>query len=231
MQPMPTFSGGNRRSVPVARGRADPAWAARRLLRPRWLLALAGVGTLAVLALWRAVPRVPELGTCEGAGVPQPSGALPQAVPAGVPEGAQAAVVVRVVDGDGVCVRPAGPGTLADDRVHEVRLIGINAPGKDACGSTQAAAYLRRAVGGAPVWLSADDQDRDRYRRFLRYVWDGGGRLVNVAAVREGYARALSKPPNDRHTPEIETAEAEARRAGRGVWRCLPWSLLRWLPR
>lgn len=189
---------------------------------------------VAGLALWRLVPRVPELGACKRPGRSASPGAEPAGHPprpVDVPDGAQAAVVVRVVDGDGICIRPAEPGLLAEGRVHEIRLIGINAPGTGACGSERAARFARRRIGGGThVWLSADERERDRYGRFLRYAWDAEGESFNVAAVRDGYARALAKPPNDRYASEIEAAEAEAREAGRGVWRCLPWRVLRWWP-
>jgi endonuclease YncB( thermonuclease family) len=210
---------------------------ARRLQwrsRARWAAAVLVAGMLAALGVWRLVPRVPELGACTRAGRSSPptvEPADPPPRPEGVPDGTQAAVVVRVVDGDGICVRPAEPGLLAEGGVHEVRLIGINAPGTGACGSDRAAGFARRRIGeGTSVWLSADQRERDRYGRFLRYAWDAAGESFNLAAVREGYARALPKPPNERYTGEIEAAETAARRASRGVWRCLPWRFLRWLP-
>jgi micrococcal nuclease len=196
--------------------------------------AVLAAALVAAAGLLHFVPRTPELGACRHPGAfPAPAAEPPTVTqrPEGVPNGAQPALVVRVVDGDGICIRPAGPGPLPGGRIHEVRLIGINAPGKGACGSDQAAGFARRRIGeGSTVWISADAQDRDRYGRFLRYAWDGEGESFNVAAVRQGYARALPKPPNTRHAGEIEGAEAAARRDGTGVWRCLPWRLLRWLP-
>jgi endonuclease YncB( thermonuclease family) len=194
------------------------------------LLVVLAVPTLAAATLLHFVPRTPELGACRGVAAPPPPADRPPR-PDGVPGGSQAALVVRVVDGDGICVWPAGPGPLPAGRVHEVRLIGVNAPGKGACGSDRAAGFAGRRIGtGSTVWLSADEQDQDHYGRFLRYAWDHEGQSFNVAAVRDGYARALPKPPNERHADEIAAAEAAARREGTGVWRCLPWRLLRWLP-
>lgn len=226
------------RTPPDHSGREPVGGRRWRHLRDRKLataLAALVVATVVAVAVWRLFPRTPELGACrEAMPLPVPTPAAPPPPPAGVPAGAQAAVVVHVVDGDGICVQPTGPGPLPEGRVAEVRLIGVNAPGKGICGSDRAAGFARDRIGdGTPVWLAADEQDRDRYGRYLRYVWQGadpGGGLFNVAAVRGGYVRALPKPPNERYEDEIAEAEAEARRNGGGVWRCLPWRFLRWLP-
>jgi micrococcal nuclease len=205
----------------------------RRRLLVTAILAVVVVALAAVAVATRLFPRTPELGACLHA-APVSAPATTALPPTGVPDGVQAAVVVEVVDGDGICVQPAGPGPLPPGRVAEVRLIGVNAPGKGVCGSGRAGGFARERIGdGTPVWLEADEQDRDRYARYLRYVWvstDGRSELFNVAAVRDGYARALPKAPNERHKGEIAEAEAAARREGGGVWRCFPWRFLRWLP-
>ncbi|MGH2721333.1 MAG: thermonuclease family protein [Actinomycetota bacterium] len=197
-------------------------------------LAVAGLVALllvaAGLAARRLFPREPERDACRGVeDVAVPPG---NPAPAALPAGTQPALVVRVVDGDGICVRPLGAGPLAGDAVHEVRLVGINAPGAGRCGSEAAARFARERIGvGTVVHLLADAEDRDRYGRALRYAWDGAGGFFNVEAVREGAARALVKAPNERYAGELRAAEAEARDAGTGVWDCLPWKLIGWLRR
>ena len=65
---------------------------------------------------------------------------------------AQSAVVVRVVDGDGICVRPIGSGTLAAGEVHEISLIGANAPAVTRCWAPEATALAVERIGAALAW-------------------------------------------------------------------------------
>ncbi|MGH2690674.1 MAG: thermonuclease family protein [Actinomycetota bacterium] len=195
-------------------------------------LVVAGLVVLLLLAAGvaarRLLPREPERDPCPG--VEDVAAPEVPPVPAAVPAGTQPALVVRVVDGDGICVRPLAAGPLDPGAAHEVRLVGINAPGAGRCGSEAAARLARERIGeGTVVHLLADAEDRDRYDRALRYAWDPSGGLFNVDAVREGAARALVKAPNERYAGEIRAAEDEARDAGTGVWDCLPWKLVGWL--
>jgi micrococcal nuclease len=189
-------------------------------------LSLSVMGPLA----YELMPRAPALGTCPRIASARPPSVAPletPPVPSSVPAEAQAAAVVHVVDGDGICVRPIGKGPLVAGRVHEVRLIGINAPGTGRCWSSEASAVASRRIGlGTTVFLSADVQGTDRYGRVLRYVWDAHGDLFNLDAVRLGAARALVKAPNERYEDPIRSAEAEARRRNAGMWRCFPWRLI-----
>jgi micrococcal nuclease len=65
-------------------------------------------------------------------------------------------------------------------------------------------------------------EERDRYGRLLAYVYRARDDLfVNLALVREGYAMALTVPPNVAHTDELVAAARAAREQGRGLWgRC-----------
>jgi micrococcal nuclease len=73
---------------------------------------------------------------------------------------------------------------------------------------------------GTPVRLVYDVDRTDRYGRTLAYVYRlSDGLFVNVALVRDGYARTATYPPNVAHVDEIRVAEAEAREAARGLWR------------
>ena len=105
--------------------------------------------------------------------------------------------VLKVVDGDTVDLEGLG----------RVRLIGIDAPesrmNHRASGPEElrqgrmAKDYLYRLLGGRPVWVELDVQERDRYRRVLAYLyvedprgdWAYGGRRflqVNLEMVRAG---------------------------------------------
>jgi micrococcal nuclease len=140
----------------------------------------------------------------------------------GTPPEAQPAVVTRVVDGDTIWVRPALGGES-----QRVRLLKIDAPETDPhhggpqCYGAQATAFAKRLLRvGSTVHLIADRQDRDEFGRLLRYVWTQDHRFFNEEAVRQGYARTVLFPPNDRYARRLRAAEAEARAAGRGLWSC-----------
>jgi micrococcal nuclease len=150
----------------------------------------------------------------------------PETIPApaqpssAVPEGAETAVVERVVDGDTIWV----VADRSETRL-KVRLLEIDAPevnprgGEPECGALEAAAFAREELPvGSVVHLQPDVQDSDRYGRYLRYVWDQEGELYNEKAVRLGHARAVLYRPSDLYIARLRRAEAEARLAERGLW-------------
>lgn len=141
------------------------------------------------------------------------------------------AVVTQVVDGDTIRVR-RDPG--ASERV---RLIGIDAPevydgGRpDGAGwrarrnraeiraqGRLALAFARRHLAGRRVRLEFDVERLDRFGRTLAYVWMDDGAMFNLFALREGYARVLTIPPNVRYAALFVACQREARAARRGLW-------------
>lgn len=125
----------------------------------------------------------------------------------------ESAVVVRVIDGDTI--------QLQDGRT--LRYIGIDTPetkhptvGKE-CYGDQASRRNLELVEGQTVQLEKDVSETDRYQRLLRYVWLND-RMINEQLVAEGYATAVSFPPDIRHQAELQAAEQEAREAGLGLW-------------
>src|SRR5881392_3119357 len=127
--------------------------------------------------------------------------------------------VERVIDGDTVVVRLPGG--------HErVRLVGIDTPetvdprkpvqcfGKEASNRTKA--LLPK---GTAVRLERDVEARDHYGRLLAYVYRvADGTFVNLSLAEDGYAQALTIPPNVAYADRFAAAVADARRAGRGLW-------------
>lgn len=119
--------------------------------------------------------------------------------------------VLDVIDGDTLEVQaPGGP-------VERVRLVGINAPERGECFDLEATDALAELVGDGPVVLEADESDRDRYDRLLRYV-EVDGSLVNEQLVRGGFARSQAFPPDTGRQDQLDRAEDEARSAGAGLW-------------
>ena len=123
--------------------------------------------------------------------------------------------VTRLVDGDTLWVSGV-----------KVRLIGMDTPETHRPGTPvqcfgQAASRRMAALlpVGTRVRLVYDLGRLDRYGRTLAYVYRvADGLFVNAQLVREGYAKALTIPPDTAHHSEFEALEAQARRAGLGRW-------------
>ncbi|MDP8960323.1 MAG: thermonuclease family protein [Actinomycetota bacterium] len=156
---------------------------------------------------------------------PAPEPAQP-APPHGVPAGAQAGVVERIVDGDTLWVRIDQPrGPLAAAATHQIRVLEIDSPETKhpqrgvECWGPEATAFANHTLPvGSAVYLVADKEDRDRFGRFLRYLWNDRGAFYNEVAVRQGFARAVLYEPNDAYIDLMRAAEEEARAANRGMW-------------
>lgn len=159
-----------------------------------------------------------------GCGVADP-GPAGEADPPAAGEGAGLpATVVRVIDGDTIRVEARGFET-------PVRLLGIDAPETrhpdvgEECFGAEATARLKRLLPeGARVRLETDpSQDaRDRYGRLLAYVYpagrDGPAGSVNHDLVRTGHATVYVFRDPFLRLDAFRAAQAEARRAGRGLW-------------
>src|SRR5262249_48974415 len=137
---------------------------------------------------------------------------------------------VYVVGGGSVPVR-------INDRVEQVRYLGINAPEiphphrggpplrPRAHGSfprTAAAGDAAKRInldlaGGQHVRLELDRQHRDEHGRLLAYLWAGEMKL-NAEMVKRGYAQVMSIPPDLRYRALFTRLQNEARQAGRGLW-------------
>ncbi len=116
---------------------------------------------------------------------------------------------VRVIDGD----------TIELDDGEHVRYIGMDTPEMRPVEPWAEAATEanRELVEGEMLRLETDVQLRDRYGRLLAYVYVGD-LFVNERLVRDGYAHAVSYPPNVAHQEELVAAQREAREADRGLW-------------
>ncbi len=133
--------------------------------------------------------------------------------------------VDHVVDGDTVRIISRGFQTT-------IRLIGIDTPETKRpgypvqCGGPQASAETTRLlpVGRAVQVVSDPSQDtRDKYGRFLGYVYTRGGSgargSVNYRLVATGFAKAyIYGGIPFRYSASFLGAEAAAQRISRGVW-------------
>lgn len=99
-----------------------------------------------------------------------------------------------------------------------MRYIGMDTPEKGEPYYLEALQMNNELVGGKKVRLEKDISDRDRYGRLLRYIYVDDI-FVNAELVRQGYAHAHAYPPDIKYQTYLETAEEEARRMNRGIWK------------
>lgn len=130
--------------------------------------------------------------------------------------GTTQAVVLNVVDGDTIVA-------LVDGVEERVRYIGIDTPETEKpgqpleCYADEATRRNEELVQGLTVSLKFDQELRDRFGRLLAYV-EAAGREVNEALIGEGFARTIVVEPNTARIDELARLEAEAGRAGLGLW-------------
>jgi micrococcal nuclease len=128
--------------------------------------------------------------------------------------------VARVVDGD----------TLLLASGARVRLQGLNTPETvkpeheiEAWGS-EASQFTKDFINkaGHRVRLTFGMERKDRYERFLAFVWNGDV-MLNEELIRAGLAYARR---DYRYSDEMKRrftrAQDEAKRAGRGIWSAPP---------
>ena len=163
----------------------------------------------AAIASPSVAPIVAPPGSAAAASHP-PSAASPVAATR------QRAQVVRVVDGDTIRVS-------VDGREATVRYIGIDTPetvdprGPVECFGREASDQNSRLVAGRGVELEKDVSETDSFGRLLRYVYVGD-LMVNEELVRNGYAHAVTYPPDVKYQDRLRALEAEAREKGVGLW-------------
>jgi len=86
----------------------------------------------------------------------------------------------------------------------------------------EASAANKALVEGKAVYLEKDVSDTDRYGRLLRYVFLADGTFVNGELVRQGYAQAITYPPDVKYQKLLRALEQEARSRGKGLWQPTP---------
>lgn len=141
------------------------------------------------------------------------------------------ATVERITDGDTFSV-------IFNGRKEKIRLIGIDTPesrrnnrsekqGKEenldqetivAMGK-EAKKFISSLINkGDRVKLEFDAQERDRYGRFLCYVYLEDGRMLNEVIISEGYAYPLTIAPNVKYEEKFRAAFVYARENSKGLW-------------
>ena len=136
---------------------------------------------------------------------------------------AEQGTVARIIDGDtielsdGRIVRYIGMDTPEVRRREGYRWVEDPQPFAREASRANAALVAKRTVR-----LEYDIRRRDKYGRELAYVYvsepDGRELMVNEELLRLGAARLLTIPPDVRYVERFRQAQADARRAKRGMW-------------
>lgn len=133
----------------------------------------------------------------------------------------QVASLIKVVDGDTIAVSINGEN-------ETIRIIGIDTPevvdtrktvecfGKEASGFAKLTLQDNKTL-----FLESDPTqgDRDKYQRYLRYVWIKDGEIdFGKLMITEGYASEYTYNLPYKYQNEYKQAEIEAREAKKGLW-------------
>lgn len=112
------------------------------------------------------------------------------------------ATVTKIVDGDTIVVK-------RDNEETKVRLLNIDTPEQGECLYDEATARLTELIPpGTRVRLEYDTERQDRYGRDLAGVFTDV--FINEHMLLDGYARAVTYPPNEKFRGRAEAAEAQA---------------------
>ena len=127
--------------------------------------------------------------------------------------------VTAVHDGDTLSVTIAG-------QEETIRLIGVDTPETVhptkpvQCWGPEASSYTKSSFPpGTRVSLVRDVEARDRYGRFLAYVYRASDNLfLNMELVEQGWGRAYPYEPNTSLSTDFAGAEHLASTNERGLW-------------
>ncbi|HHX58489.1 MAG TPA: thermonuclease family protein [Candidatus Moranbacteria bacterium] len=123
------------------------------------------------------------------------------------------AIVTEVVDGD----------TIKLNNGKTLRYIGIDTPEtrhpkkSKGCFGVEATAKNKELVQGKTITMIKDVKNTDRYGRLLRYVYIDD-LFINEELVKQGYAFAVSYPPDIAKQDQLSAAENFARENKNGLW-------------
>ena len=135
--------------------------------------------------------------------------------------------VAYVVDGDTLKVK-------IDSHVVTVRLLGINTPETvdprkpPECFGKEASDVSKSLLTGMKIKLAFNPnrEQKDKYGRYLAYVYRDDGLFVNEFLVENGYAREYTfNHEQYLFQDEFRQAEAKAREAKKGLWEACPADL------
>lgn len=129
-------------------------------------------------------------------------------------EHGRAIKVARVIDGD----------TVELVNGERLRYIGIDTPEEvdprksPQCFAEAAAAANKAMVESKSIIFYDDVSRKDKYGRWLGFVYLSDGTFVNQSLVARGFAFAYPYAPDISHAAEFARAETQAKDARLGLW-------------
>ncbi len=149
-------------------------------------------------------------------GEPNPDSLSPEANPSVTMTPAQ---VVSVVDGDTIKVS-------INNKTETIRIIGIDTPetvdprSPVQCYGREASNKMKELISGKPVYLEADptQDDRDKYKRLLRFVFLPDGTDAGLSMINDGFAHEYTYDKPYKYQTAYVAAQREARDNHRGLW-------------
>ena len=126
--------------------------------------------------------------------------------------------MTRIIDGDTFYID-------RDGKEERIRLTGIDAPevrksARKEIGyfGKEAKDYLTKLLKGKKVRLEYDVTRLDQYKRTLAYAYLEDGLFLNATLIEQGYAIALTVPPNVKYADRFITLQRQARKDKKGLW-------------
>lgn len=126
--------------------------------------------------------------------------------------------VSNIVDGDTIEV-------ILNNKKIRVRLTGIDTPelydkNRRITSDGQIAKdILTKILCDKVVYLEFDENKKDKYNRFLCYVFLEDGTLVNLLLLQKGIAKTMICKPNIQYQIMFENAERYAKENKIGLWK------------
>jgi micrococcal nuclease len=81
--------------------------------------------------------------------------------------------------------------------------------------------FNEELVAANNVRLEFDESAKDKYGRWLAYVYTDNGMMANEELLREGLATVYTFPPNTKYYKRFLEAQEEAKNNKRGMWKTL----------
>lgn len=128
--------------------------------------------------------------------------------------------VLEVNDGDTVTLQTE---SLLGVKIksQKARLIGIDAPElKQEPWGKRSKSHLQKLIKDSDNVVSVEfDVDKtDKHGRWLVYLRDKKGRLINEQMILSGHAVVYTIPPNVKYSNLLHEAQQKARASKKGIW-------------
>lgn len=136
------------------------------------------------------------------------------------------AEVTKIIDGDTIDV------LMENGKTGRIRFVGVNTPEKGQPYFNECTNFTREKLLNKQVYLEFDVAEKDKYQRFLAYIWfippqnpetpsleEIKSNMFNAQMLLSGYGQVMTIPPNVKYQDYFLTFEREARENNRGLWK------------